>query len=94
MGKGLSPLLETSDVTPPPHGVKTYTIVGEGKPPAIFSSGTCTSSYASAMIQHNLQPSEPLAYDPHTANTIHPGNWSMTSVFSALISSHFVTVSS
>ena len=33
--------------------------------------------YALAMTQHNLRPSEHLAYDPHTANTIHPGHWSM-----------------
>ena len=37
------------------------------------------------MTQHNLQPNKPVAYDPHTANTIHPGHWLTASVFSALI---------
>ena len=35
------PLVEISDVKPPPHGVKTYTIMGEGKPPVLFLSDTC-----------------------------------------------------
>ena len=45
------------------------------------------------MTHRNPQPSEPLAYDPHTADTIHPEHWSMASVFSELISSHFGCVS-
>ena len=32
--------------------------------------------YPSTMTHHNLQPGDPLAYDPHTANAIHPGHWS------------------
>ena len=59
--------------------MKTYTIMGEGKPPATFPSDICTSSYASAMTQHNLQPSGPVAFNPYTANTIHPGRLLLSS---------------
>ena len=43
-----------------------------------------TQMYANSMYHDNLQPTEPVAYDPHTANAIHPGHWSTASIFSAL----------
>ena len=92
-GKGLR-------ITPPGRDIRCNTTSPWGenlhhqgwrKAPGNFS---IRHMYSLGMTQHNLQTSKPLAYDPHMANAFHPGHWSKASVFLALISSHFVTVSS
>ena len=63
---------------------------GRRKAPGDF---LLTQMNATSMYQHDLQSSEPVAYDPRTANTIHPGHWSTASVFSGLNWSEVETTS-
>ena len=47
------PLVETSDVTPLPCGVKTYIIVGEGKPRQLFcQTHVCLCNYSAQPSTH------------------------------------------